>query len=247
MSDHYRRWLENAQRQGVPAGTVADIARRHRITAADFDVLDAMAEVTDPAGKSFFLVPRGTPATDVRAAVVMTYVLNAGTGYGRNPATDFAETPYGADEVQRIIDRQSANAWTYTKDVPLLLRRGGAVVTTPNGMLMGMAGNWLQGQFSRRGGTAWGDLFLVNIGHRHGPARQLERIVRSGRGWYVGADGVPRPGGLNLDRLLHHEEIHSRQWAAKGHLGMLWAAVTDSRGIERQAGLSDGGYRCPTP
>ena len=58
----------------------------------------------------------------------------------------------------------------------------------------------------------------------------------------VGSDGVPRPGTLDLDRLLHHEERHSQQWAHNGHLGMLWALTSDWMGLERDAGLSDGGY-----
>lgn len=239
---YYREWLENAERQGVPPETIVDIARRHNITPASFEVLDGMPRVRDPDGKSFFQLPKGTSGEDARKAVLMTYILNAGTDYGDNPSTDFTPEPYNADEVQRIIDRQNANGWTYDEDVPFILRADGALVTTPNGMLMGMGGNWLQDQFSWKGGTAWGDIFMENIDHGNDPARQLQQIVESGKSWNVGADGVPRAGALDLDRLLHHEEMHSRQWADKGYFGMLWAAVTDSDGIEKEAGLGDGGY-----
>ncbi|MCF6387847.1 ESX-1 secretion-associated protein [Mycobacterium sp. MBM] len=240
---YYRDWLENAERQGVPPATVVDIARRHNITAASFDVLGGMPRLRDPDGKSFFALPKHTSGGDARKAVLMTYILNAGTGYGDNPSADFAPEPYTAEEVQRIVDRQHANAWTYDKDVRFILRADGGLVTTPNAMLMGMGGNWLQDQFSWKGGTAWGDIFMENIDHGNDPTRQLQQIVESGKSWHVGADGVPRAGSLDLDRLLHHEEMHSRQWADKGYLGMLWAAVTDSAGIEREAGLGDGGYR----
>jgi hypothetical protein len=240
---YYKEWLENAERQGVPPETIVDIARRHNITPSSFDVLNNMTRVKDPDGKSFFQIPKGTSGEDARKAVLMTYILNAGTDYGDNPTTDFTPEPYSADQVQRIIDRQNANSWTYDEDVAFILNNDGALMTTPNGMLMGMGGNWVQDQFSWKGGTAWGDIFMENIDHGHNPAQQLQQIVESGKSWNVGADGVPRAGSLDLDRLLHHEEMHSRQWADKGYFGMLWAAMTDSDGIEREAGLGDGGYK----
>lgn len=241
-SGYYGEWLENAERQGVPPETIVDVARRHDISPASFAVLEGMSRVKDPDGKSFFQPPKGTSGADARKAVLMTYILNAGTGYGDNPTTDFPAEPYNADEVQRIIDRQNANSWTYTKDVPFILGADGALMTTPNGMLMGIGGNWVQDQFSWKGGTAWGDIFMENIGHGHNPGEQLRATVESGVSRGIGADGNPTAGRLDLDRLLHHEEMHSRQWADKGYLGMLWAAVTDSDGIEREAGLGDGGY-----
>jgi uncharacterized protein YukE len=241
---YYKEWLDNAERQGVPPSTIVDIARRHNITPSSFDVLNGMERVKDPDGKSFFLIPKGTSGEDARTAVLMTYILNAGTDYGDNgTGNDFTPEPYSADQVQRIIDRQAANSWTYDDDVEFILGKDGALMTTPNGMLMGMGGNWVQDQFSWKGGTAWGDIFMENIDHGHNPAEQLRQIAESGKSWNVGADGVPRPGSLDLDRLLHHEEMHSRQWADKGYFGMLWAVATNSDGIESDAGLGDGGYR----
>lgn len=242
-SGYYREWLENAERQGVPPETIVEIARRHNITPASFEMLGGMQRVKDPDGKSFFQLPKGTSGEDARRAVLMTYILNAGTDYGDNPTTDFPETPHSADEVQRIIDRQAANSWTYDQDVPFILDADGALMTTPNGMLMGMGGNWVQDQFSWKGGTAWGDIFMENIDHGHNPSQQLQQAVESGTSWNVDANGVPKGTTLDLDRLLHHEEMHSRQWADKGYFGMLWAAVTDSDGIEKEAGLGDGGYK----
>jgi hypothetical protein len=107
---------------------------------------------------------------------------------------------------------------------------------------MGLGGNWVQRQFSQRGGTAWGDIFMVNMGKVADPTKPLRRIVESGRAWHR----------LDLDRVLHHEERHCRQWAAKGYVGMLRdygrelvreAVFGATNRLEEDAGLSDGGYR----
>jgi len=237
-------WLENARRRGVPPEVVAEIARRHAITPGSFAVLETAEEIKDAHGKSFFLLPPGTSGDDARKATLMTYVLNAGTDYGkagRRP-TDFAETPYCAAEVARIINRQKANRWSYSRDVRFVDRNGGRLVTTPNGILMGLGGNLIQRRFSRRGGTTWGDIFMVNLGKLADPAERLRRIVSSGHAWH----------NLDLDRVLHHEERHCRQWAAKGYVGMLrdygWELVRElvfgeTNRLEEDAGLSDGGYR----
>ncbi|OBH70913.1 hypothetical protein A5682_09365 [Mycobacterium mantenii] len=248
------RWRDNAERRGVPARVATEIARRHGVTDAHFGVLEDMAEFTDPHGKSFFLVPSYADGARARDAVLMTYILNADTGYGK-PAerpTDFPATPYGAAEVARIMARQNANRWSYTRDVPFVHRNGGRLVTTPNGMLMGLGGNRIQRLFSQRGGTTWGDIFMVNTGRVSDPGEQLGRIVSSGRAWYLDAAGTPRASRLDLDRVLHHEERHAAQWADRGYLGMLagygrellreliFGAINR---LEEDAGLADGGYR----
>ena len=252
--DYLRAWLENAERRRVPGRVVDEIARRYDVTAQSFRVLKNMAELNDPDGKSFFLLPRGTGGDDARDAVLMTYILNAGTDYaaaGKQPA-DFPPTPYSAAEVARIINRQNANSWSYRRDVRFVDRNGGRLVTTPNGMLMGLGGNWLQRQFSRWGGTAWGDIFMFNMGSLPDPAGQLRRIVESGRSWRRHGRATPSQGNLDLDRILHHEERHSRQWAANGYAGMLAnygrellreSAFGATNRFEEDAGLSDGGYR----
>jgi len=238
-----KKWLENAERRGVPSAVVVEIARRHSIAPESFQILEEMEEVEDPEGKSFFLLPPGTGGNDARKATLMTFIVNAGTDYGKasgRPA-DFPETPYSAAEVARIINRQKANHWSYSRDVRFVDRNGGRLATTPNGMLMGVGGNWIQRQFSQRGGTTWGDIFMINIGNRTDPAGQLRRIVRSGHGC-----------NPDLDRVLHHEERHSRQWAARGYAGMLrdysWELFRElvfgkTNRLEEDAGLSDGGYR----
>ncbi|BBZ46173.1 hypothetical protein [Mycobacterium parmense] len=239
---HHQKWLRNAERQGVAEDVVDEIARRHHVTLESFRVLDGMEEIKDPDGKSFFLLPPGAGGDDARAAALLTYVLNAGTGYGKSGPTDFPPTPYGPAEVARIIKRQHANRWSYSRDVRFVHRNGARLVTTPNGMLMGTGGNVIQRQFSRRGGTTWGDIFMVNTGRVSDPAERLRRLVSSGHAWH----------NLGLDRVLHHEERHCRQWAARGYAGMIgayaWELLRELvfrkiNRLEADAGLSDGGYR----
>lgn len=255
---YYQAWRANAARRGVASEVVAEIVRRHAITGDSFAPLAAAAEIRDPDGKSFFLLPRGISGGDARAAALGTYVVNAGTGYGGTGArrTDFPPTPYGASEITRIMRRQNANHWSYARDVGFVDRNGGRLVSTPNGILMGLGGNWIQRQFCRRGGTTWGDIFLVNMGAVPDPAGRLREIIESGHAWYLGADGRPVESGLDLDRVLHHEERHCRQWAARGYAGMLrdygrelvreYAFGAVNR-LEADAGLADGGYRASIP
>jgi hypothetical protein len=254
--NRYEQWLANAERQDVRAALVVAIAQRHAISAGSFAVLGNMEEIKDPFGKSFFLVPTRTAGDDVRRAVLLTYVLNAGTGYGKageapGVTNDFPETPYSVAEVQRIADRQRANRWSYAQDVGFVDRNGGRLVTTPNGMLMGLGGNWIQRLFAQQGGTAWGEIFMVNI-NAENPAELLRLIVESGHAWYADADGRPFETDLALDRVLHHEERHSVQWAARGYAGMIRdygrelfreRIFRKTNRIEEDAGLSDGGYR----
>jgi hypothetical protein len=255
----YSLWLANAERQEVAPAEIAGIAQRHGIGPDSFAVLRDMDEIKDPVGKSFFLIPPRTRGEDARQAVLMTYVLNAGTDYGKagkqpGVTNDFPETPYSAAEVQRIADRQHANRWSYNQDVGFVDRNGGGLVTTPNGMLMGLGGNWIQRLFSQHGGTAWGEIFMLNISAKYpsDPAQLLRLIVESGHAWYADDDGRPFETNLALDRVLHHEERHCAQWAAKGYAGMIKdygrelvreRVFRKTNRIEEDAGLSDGGYR----
>src|SRR6202000_1816517 len=97
---------------------------------------------------------------------------------------------------------------------------------------MGLGGNWIQRLFSQQGGTAWGDIFMVNVSvDDTGPARRLRQIVAPGHACYPDRKARPLESNLALDRVLHHEELHSQQWAAKGHAGMitayLWEVLRD--------------------
>ena len=249
---HYRQWLENAVLRGVPIETITKMAADHHIRPEDFAILDGMEEIRededgDGIAKSYFLMPTDISGDDAAKAVRMTYVLNAGTDYGtEGESTDFAPTPYGSEELQRIVDRQRENSWSYDDDVGFVHGNGGRLVTTPNGMMMGLGGNLIQDQFSQRGGTTWGDTFMLNIDDPADPAQQLREVAGSGHAWYDG-DGGPHPGSLDMDRLLHHEERHSQQWADEGYTGFLasyaWEQLTGGNETEEGAGLSDGGYR----
>ncbi|CAJ1501241.1 hypothetical protein [[Mycobacterium] holstebronense] len=223
---------------------MTEIVRGQGITRDSFRALDVMEQVTDPDGKSFFVIPRTAGGDAVRRAVLLTYLLNAGTGYGRRGVrSDFPETPYGAAELHRIIERQRANRWSYTV-VRSICNTGGCVAATPNGVLIVVSGNRIQGSFSHRGGTMWGDLFLVNTTARvTDPAGRLREIIETGR---LGL------GGPDLDTLLHHEEIHAQQWAALGPVRMPARYLAEEararifggvNSFEKDAGLADGGYR----
>jgi hypothetical protein len=250
---YHNKWLANALCRKVSPEVVDEITRRHGIAPESFAVLEKAEEITDPDGKAFFLLPPSARGDDAREAVLMTYIINAGTGYSKagRPSTDFPDTPYCAAEIRRIIDRQSANSWSYARDVRFVHRNGARLVATPNGILMGLGGNWIQRQFSQQGGTAWGDIFMLNIGGTGDAAQRLREIVRSGHSWYTDAHGRAVQGNLNLDRVLHHEELHSQQWAAKGYPRMLrdygWEIIRErvfgrTNRLEVEAGLSDGGY-----
>ncbi len=255
---YYRVWLQNAAKKGVPPQVVVDIARQQHLTSASFDVLKGMERViddnrtsTDPSDdNTYFLLPAGLGADAARRAALMTYILNAGTSYTKgNPTTDFAETPYTAHEVQRIADRQAANTWSY-EQVPRLVGSGGRFATTPNGMLMGLGGGFVQNRLSQQAGSTYGDVFLVNIGHPPDANDQLRKIIRSGQMWYDEPDGA-KPRGLDIDRILHHEERHSEQWATLGRvefakqyaISLGAEKLTGRRNpFETNAGASDGGY-----
>ncbi len=251
-SGPYRQWLENAVRRGVPIDTIKKMIADHHITPEDFKILDGMEEIRededgDGTFKSYFLMPTDISGDDAAKAVRMTYILNAGTDYGtEGESTDFAPTPYGSDELRRITERQKQNSWSYDEDVGFVHGNGGRLVTTPNGMMMGLGGNLVQDQFSQRGGTTWGDTFMLNIDDPQDPAQQLREVAKSGHAWYEGDNG-PYQGSLDMDRLLHHEERHSQQWAREGYTGFLasyaWEKITGGNETEEDAGLSDGGYR----
>ena len=249
-----QKWLANAARRAVPPEVIVEITRQHRGVLSNLRILETAEEIVDPHGKSYFLLPETISADGARLATLMTYVVNAGTDYGRADLAsrnDFAETPYCVDELRRIAARQQANRWSYVRDVRFVHRNGGRLVTTPHGILMGLGGNRLQRLFSQRGGTAWGDIFMVNLGRVADPAQQIRAVVESGRAWFTDSHGQPVAGNLDLDRVLHHEERHSVQWAAKGYAGMIaaygWEAIREvvfrkTNRLEEDAGLRDGGY-----
>ncbi|GED99113.1 hypothetical protein [Gordonia crocea] len=175
---------------------------------------------------------------DVRRAVRATRVVNAGPD---------------ADDERRIAARQEANRWSYGRFRRLAEANGVRMATTPNGMLIAAGGNAAARLGSHRGGTTWGDVFLLNAGRRADPAAVLRLAIRGGVAVYEYGTRV-RPGVLPLDRLLCHEEIHARQWARMGptrfpvaylRAEMVAAATGRPNRFEVEAGLADGGYSDP--
>jgi hypothetical protein len=246
----YREWLQNAADNEVPPETIVDIARQENITPHSFDVLaeEGTQRVTDDDGKTYFLLPENATADQARHAALMTYILNAGTGYGTakgSDRNDFAETPYSAAEVQRIKDRQEANAWSYSL-IPEAADRGGRFATTPNGMLMGVGGGMVQQLVSQEAGTCVGDVFAVNVDQPSDAAAQLRGIIQSGSMQHDANHDGRLTTGNDLDRVLHHEERHSQQWADKGRLKFVQEYFTptdaEHNPFETNAGANDGGY-----
>jgi hypothetical protein len=245
MTDWHEVWKQNARARQVGVAETAGIGRRFGITSEAFRVLDGLTSWRDRRGKVYFLLPRRITAAQARRIVLLTYVLNAGTDYVLAADLRGVECPYvvgaaySTDEVQRIIDRQAANAWSYRLLLPATQRCGGVVVATPNGILMAQGAAPPVGWLSQAGGTTYGDLFIINQDHPKTALADLQTLIESGV-W----------GRLTLDRLLHHEELHSQQWAHNG----FWRFATSYTGHqiighrgrtnpwEQQAGLSDGGY-----
>lgn len=260
----YREWLQNAADNGVPPETIVEIARQENLTPQSFDVLNepGMERVTDgnrtpqtSDDKDYWILPANATPEQARRATLMTYIYNAGTGYGSADGSgdnDFAETPYSAAEVARIHERQADNWWSYEM-LPAAMDEGGRFATTPNGMLMGLGGGPLQQGVSAQAGTCVGDVFAVNYDHPTDAATQLRQIIESGSSTYQADSGRPVTGN-DLDRVLHHEERHSQQWADRGPLGVddylkdyftaeAWARITKTHNsFEENAGASDGGY-----
>jgi len=256
-------WLENASKRGISIDEILKIVKEQGLTPSSFDVLAGLEVIHDPDGKSFFLLPTDILPQDAMVAVLMTYIFNCGTDYGvadkpgnrYNSAgshNDFSETPYSNEEIERIRLRQMRNSWTYDADISFVHANGGRLVTTPNGMMMGLGGNGAQGVRSLSAGTTWGDIYFVNIDHPNpDPQTVLSSIIKQG-GMPAQQDATGQnPYGIDLDRVLHHEERHSQQWAREGlFLGLEYlvnaAAVAPDGAknwFEQDAGLHDGGYR----
>lgn len=122
-----------------------------------------------------------------------------------------------------------------------------------NDLLMGLGGPAFTRALSLQGGSTYGDVFLVNIDFpKNGDAAAALRNIVAGGGLPIVSDntGAKHSTAVSLDRLLYHEEVHSRQWSEFGEaFGVMYiadAAATSGRGDlnawEQQAGLYDGGY-----
>ncbi|MDR0959635.1 MAG: hypothetical protein LBM23_04650 [Propionibacteriaceae bacterium] len=206
--------------------------------------------LTDPDGHRYLLLPADvTPHTAAQAALT-TALGNKGSAYEAIGGTDYSSRSFDAVETRRIRLRQVANRWSY-RFLPWMSRHGARFVTTPEGILLGLGLSWCGGVLTQRGGTIWGDVFLLNIDRCDDPAEALRTIVATGL-----VPRTPPSDGAgddltftrrSLARLLHHEEIHAQQWADRGVVGFALAylrdLVTRNETLEAAAGLGDGGYR----
>lgn len=220
-----REWLQRTVEGGLTPEQAVELAQKEGLTPETFDVLDGLELMRDPAGAPYVRLENHPRARDVARVVEL---LSGGR-------------PSHSDA------RRCANDWTYAGPlgtggvVALVLAQGGAVVATPEGILMAAPGPKVFGVvptaaavLSFQGGTTWGELFVLNKSSED-PAGVLRGVIARGA-----VDGKP------LAPLLRHERIHSEQWARHGRLGFLARYLTSGRGCdnayEREAGFQDGGY-----
>jgi len=246
-------WEANLTAAGIPVSEVVKIVREQHLTPDSFNVLNGLTQYTAPNGEEYFLVKPGMSAADVAKAALMTYIFNPGAAQDYTAAGgQYPATPYSNDEIERIKQRQQANAWSYLSLAKMI---GGerALVTTPYGTLMGVGSGWGWGALSEREGSTYGDVFLINIDHpaNNDGATVLNNIIQGGKAPDVTDSRGRTPGGVDLNVTLHHEEIHSQQYARDGLSGFAVrygaeAAIAGGdagkMSLEIEAGLKDGGY-----
>lgn len=221
----YQEWLRRTTASGL---------REEGVTAETFAPLAGRTIWRDPDGRPYVRID---DARRARELARLTELLNGGWPSLSDP-------------------RRDRNRWSYTGlfgvnagDAGIVVKRG-ALVATPEGTMMAVAGgkvvrttpnpiDW----FTARGGTTWGEIYVVNGSHAD-PVGVLQTTVESGR-------RPPGSGAPSLARLLRHERVHSEQWARYGYVRFIWEYIVrhDPRKpcehpLEREAGLADGGYRC---
>jgi hypothetical protein len=221
----YREWLQRTLEAGLTVQQIVQRARVEGVTAETFTMLDELEVVRDRDGRPYVRVKSHEGARTIARLVEL---LNGGTPSATDP-------------------RRSANDWSYDGplwmhgDVALVLNGGGAVVATPEGILMAAPGPKALGlvpsmaaALSFAGGTTWGELFVLNDSYDD-PAGALRGVIEGGA-----------VGNTALTPLLRHERIHSEQWAREGYVGFLARYLAAGKGCknryEREAGLVDGGY-----
>ncbi len=225
--DLYREWIWWTMLSGVPPAEMVRRAEQEGVTAETFKVLDGLDIFRTPEGRPYFLLDDDEGAKEIARAAEL---IN-----GRQPSYSEA--------------RRDANNWTYDgplwqqSDVSLVLDNGGAIVATPEGILMTAAGDSDLGLpnlidlFSVRGGVTWGEMFVTNGSHDD-PAAVLRAAVTQDT-----LNGVP------LGPLLGHERIHSEQWAYYGYYRFIYEYIREGfdpceNRFEQEAGWEEGGYPC---
>lgn len=137
-----------------------------------------------------------------------------------------------------------------------IMQGGGHLMTTPEGIVMGIAGDEALRRFNlaelelgvpdamwaQRGGTMYGDLFLVNPPASQ-PDSTLVEIVSQGS--VFGEDRH------RLSDTLRHEKVHAEQWFEWGVDGFITEYFRNNNPhdpcghpMEIEAGLKGGGYQC---
>jgi hypothetical protein len=230
----HREWISWTLQSGLSPEDMVERAVQEGVDQNTFDILHDVTLWRTPDGRPYGRIENADDAEAIARAIEL---LNGGE-------------PSLSDE------RRDANSWSYSTmfgmgngDAGLVLNNDGALVATPEGILMAAPGPKSLGVipntvdiFSARGGTMWGEIFVLNGSHDD-PASVLEDTI---------TDGVPPPGSgaPSLERLLRHERVHAEQWARLGYTRFIWEYLTNGPNnpcehpLEQEAGLADGGYTC---
>jgi hypothetical protein len=211
-SEDCRAWVSATLLAGLTPGEIVERARQEGVTATTFDPLTGVEYFTDPDGRRYYVITDSETAEEIGR---LTELINGG-------------------EPSLTDDRRDANSWTYDEDVDLVLDSGGAIVASPQGILMAAPGPETPVKLgnlpivvdipnpaellSFSGGTAWGDMYVINGSFDSDPTP--EEVLRAA---VESNDPPPGSGAPSLDRLLRHESVHSQQWADLGHPGFLVA------------------------
>lgn len=253
-TNYWALWQCRLADCGISENQIAAIIDGFQIDPNTFDKLAEFDWFDDLAGKRYFLLRPRMAVVDVLELAWLTHVLGVGLPDDyRAAGGQFPATPYSAEEIGRVAKRQLANRASYARFSAMVAPRGLQLVATPYGTLMGLGIRWPRSLLSQLGGTTYGDVFLVNIDHRKGldSGAVLGHLITAGRAPNTRDRSGQTLSGLSLDRLLHHEEIHSRQYARSGQARFMasyaWQGLRgrfDGHRIayEIEAGLADGGY-----
>lgn len=244
----YEEWLARAVDRGLSLDEVLAQIESEQVTPESFDVLEGLARIEDPDGRVYYLLD-SVCSDRLREVAEAVELLNGGLP---------SESAW----------RRDANDWSY-EAASHVLSANGALVATPEGILMAMGDDAVSDLLSQRAGTTYGEVFLVD-GSPDDPEYELRDRVRYGYLEPYDAECPPPP----LQDLLQHERIHTEQWAEYGRWGMVESYAAESvsapdgftwssphqrlpgldlfpdeaepgeNALEVEAGLEDGGYGC---
>lgn len=209
-SQDYEFWISSTLNSGLTPDEIVERAQQEGVTPETFDALEGVEYFTDPDGNRYYTITDAETSEEIGR---LTELINGG-------------------EPSLTADRREANSWTYDDDVDLVLNSGGAIVSSPEGILMTAPGPSSPVRVGNiplpieipnpadllafSGGTAWGDMYVINGSFDNDPTPEevLQEAVENNA-------PPPGSGAPSLDRLLRHEAVHSDQWAEHGHPGFL--------------------------